>query len=323
LVKAVVVEKAGGPEVLQLKDIPKPEPREGWVLVEIKAFGLNRSELFTRQGHSPSVAFPRVLGIECAGIVEAAPGTPFAAGQSVVAITGGMGRAFDGGYAEYTLLPQSCVLPIETELDWTTIGAIPEMFQTAYGSLTDALEVREGHTLLIRGGTSSVGMAAASLAADIGVTVIATTRNEAKIAGLKENGATEVIIDKGEIAGQLRDLYPDGVDRVLELIGATTLLDSLKTAAKKGIVCMTGILGGEWVLDRFEPLEQIPFGVRLTSYSGGAEDLPPEALQRILEGIKAGSVRVNLDRVFSIDEIVEAHRYMESNKASGKIVCLV
>ncbi len=321
--KAVVVEQAGGPEVLQLREIPKPEPREGWVLVEIKAFGLNRSELFTRQGHSPSVAFPRVLGIECAGIVEAAPGTGFTPGQSVVAITGGMGRAFDGGYAEYTLLPQSCVLPIETDLDWTTIGAIPEMFQTAYGSLTDALEVSKGDTLLIRGGTSSVGMAAASLAVDMGVTVIATTRNEAKIAGLKENGADEVIIDKGEIAERVRQRYPDGVDRVLELIGTTTLLDSLKAARSKGIVCMTGILGGEWALDRFEPLEQIPFGVRLTSYSGGAEDLPPEALQRIIEGIKDGRVRVNIDRVFKIDEIVEAHRYMESNQASGKIVCLV
>ncbi len=321
--KAVVVEKAGGPEVLQLKDIPKPKPRQGRVLIEIKAFGLNRSELFTRQGHSPSVTFPRVLGIECVGIVEAAPGTRFAPGQSVVAITGGMGRAFDGGYAEYTLLPQSCVLPVETDLDWATLGAIPEMFQTAYGSLTDALEVAKGHTLLIRGGTSSVGMAAASLAVDMGVTVITTTRNKMKITGLKENGATEVIIDDGEIAGRVRDLYPGGVDRVLELVGTTTLLDSLRAAKPKGVVCMTGILGGEWVLDRFDPFEQLPFGVRLTSYSGGAEDLPPSVLQRIIEGIKDGRIRVNLDRVFKIDEIAEAHRYMESNKASGKIVCLV
>ena len=321
--KAVVVEKAGGPEVLRLKDIPKPEAREGWVLIAIKAFGLNRSELFTRQGHSPSVTFPRVLGIECAGLVEAAPGTGFTPGQRVIAITGGMGRAFDGGYAEYVSVPQSCVLPVETDLDWATLGAIPEMFQTAHGSLTDALEVAEGHTLLIRGATSSVGMAAASLAVDMGATVIATTRNAAKIAGLKENGATHVILDDGEIAGQVRALYPGGVDRILELIGTTTLLDSLRAAKRRGVVCMTGILGGQWVLERFEPLEQIPFGVRLTTYSGGAEDLPPEALQAIIQGIKDGRVRVNLDRVFKIDEIVEAHRYMESNQASGKIVCVL
>src|SRR5215212_10947519 len=110
--KAAVVEQPGGPEVLQIKEIPVPAPRPGWVLIKVKAFGLNRSEMFTRQGHSPSVRFPRVLGIECVGLVEAAPGDEIAPGQTVAALMGGLGRQYDGGYAEYTLAPARQVIPL-------------------------------------------------------------------------------------------------------------------------------------------------------------------------------------------------------------------
>jgi NADPH2:quinone reductase len=152
--RAVVVERAGGPEVLQLREVPKPEPRPGWVLIRIEAFGLNRSEMFTRQGHSPSVRFPRILGIECVGVVEAAPSGEVAPGQAVAALMGGLGRAYDGGYAEYTLVPARQVIPLTTALPWATLAALPETYLTAWGSLFDALEVRAGQTLLVRGGTS-------------------------------------------------------------------------------------------------------------------------------------------------------------------------
>jgi len=150
--KAVVVREAGAPEVLKVEEMPVPEPKAGWVLIKMKAFGLNRSEMFTRQGHSPDVNFPRVLGIECVGGIEDAGGTNFKKGQKIAAIMGGMGRDFDGGYAEYTSVPQKNVFPLETDLDWKTLGAIPEIFQTAYGSLTAGLEIKSGQTLLIRGG---------------------------------------------------------------------------------------------------------------------------------------------------------------------------
>lgn len=321
--KAIVVERAGGPGVLQVRQLPIPEPRDGWVLIRVKAFGLNRSELFTRQGHSPTVRFPRVLGIECVGVVEAAPSTDLAVGQTVVAVMGGMGREYDGGYAEYTLVPASSVFPIETDLDWPTLGAIPEMFQTAWGSLTVGLEVKDGQTLLIRGGTSSIGMTATRLARDMGLTVIATTRNPEKVQKLYENGTHHVLVDDGSISENVRGIVPDGADRVLELVGTLTLLDSLKSAASGGIVCMTGILGSEWTLKEFAPMDDIPTGVKLTSYAGEADYLDTERLQRFVDDVAAGRQHVNLDRVFRIEEVQSAHRYMEANQATGKLVVVV
>lgn len=321
--KAIILASPGDPTALQLREIAKPSPRSGWVLIKVKAFGLNRSEMFTRQGHSPNVELPRVLGIECVGIVEAAPDTPFQPGQKVAAIMGGMGRAFDGSYAEYTLVPQTCVFPIESNLDWSVLGAIPEMFQTAYGSLVSGLDVQAGQTLLIRGGTSSVGMTATSLAKQMGLTVIATTRNPAKSEALRANGVDQVVIDDGAIATAIRQSFPNGVDRVLELVGTTTLLDSLQCVTPSGIVCMTGILGNAWALNNFSPMDDIPHTVRLTVYTGNAEDLSVEYLQKFIAGVEAGQTHVNIDRVFRLDEIVEAHHYMESNRATGKLVVLV
>ncbi|MCB1025100.1 MAG: zinc-binding dehydrogenase [Acidobacteria bacterium] len=321
--KAVVIREAGPPEVLLLEEIPKPELKDDWVLIRVRAFGLNRSEMFTRQGHSPNVKFPRVLGIECVGIIEDANGTDLKKGQKVAAIMGGMGREFDGGYAEYTSVPRKNVFPFETDLDWKVLGAIPEMFQTAYGSLTAGLDVRSGQTLLIRGGTSSIGMAATNIAKNMGLKVVSTTRNADKIELLKEHGVDQVVIDEGSIARQLREVFPGGVDRVLELVGAKTLIDSLKCAAPGGIVCMTGILGNSWTLDKFTPMGDIPHTVRLTVYMGEATNLSAELLQNFIDGVRSGENQIKIDRTFELDEIVEAHRYMESNQAGGKLVVLV
>lgn len=323
--KAVVIEQAGEPDVLQVRSLLRPEPRSGWVLIRVKAFGLNRSELFTRQGHSPNVKFPRVLGIECVGVVEAAPDTDLQPGQKVAAVMGGMGRDYDGGYAEYTLVPARSVLPITSDLPWETLAAIPETFLTAWGSLIDAIDLQFGQTLLIRGGTSSVGMAAITMAKDRGATVLATTRNSAKVATLRQQGAHHVLIDNGEIAPAVKRLFPQGVNAVLELVGTVTLLDSLQAVAPKGILCYSGILGNAWVLEHFDVMAAIPSTVRLTTYGSNAINAveTTAALQYIVDAVAQGRYRVPLDRVFHLDEIVEAHRYMEENRASGKIVVLV
>lgn len=318
--KAAVTLKSGDPEVIEIKEKPVPEAISGWVLIKIKAFGLNRSEMFTRQGHSPNVVFPRIQGIECVGTVEEDLSGTFTKGQKVAAIMGGMGRDFDGGYAEYTLAPMQIVFPFESNLPWSTLGAIPEMFQTVSGSLTQALEVQKGETLLIRGGTSSIGMLSCQLAKHLGLTVISTTRNEAKKKFLIENGADHVLIDNGTVSQELRALFPEGVNKVLELIGIKTLKDSLKCIKPKGMVCMTGILGGEWTLKEFTPMGDIPSLGRLTVYMGDAANLRKELLQDFIDAVENGEINLNIDKVFSLDQIVEAHTYMESNQAKGKLV---
>ncbi len=215
-----------------------------------------------------------------------AGGTNLAVGQTVAALMGEMGRAYDGGYAEYTLVPRERVLPVRTTLPWDLLASLPETYLTAWGSLTEAMEVRAGQTLLIRGGTSSVGMAAASLAKGMGLRVFATTRAPAKAEGLRANGADDVIIDTGLIAEDVRQRVPPGVDGVLELVGTATLLDSLRAVRPGGIVCNTGILGNAWVLECFEPLEDIPSTVRLTTYHSGttSAERSTVALQKIVGG---------------------------------------
>jgi len=207
--RAVVLDTPGPPEALRIRELPVPEPRPGWVLIRVKAFGINRSELHTRLGLAQGVTFPRVLGIEATGVVAAAPGGEFEEGQQVAAMMGGMGRTFDGGYAEFTSVPVAQVIPFRSELDWATLGAIPEMLQTAHGSLTVGLDAQPGQTLLIRGGTSSVGMAAAIPAKDRGLTVLSTTRQPDRVAALEAIGVDHVFLDDGHIAAQARAIVPD------------------------------------------------------------------------------------------------------------------
>ena len=233
---------------------------------------------------------------------------------------GGMGRVFDGGYAEYTCVPASQIVPFASTLDWAILGAVPEMLQTAYGSLTVGLDARAGQSLLVRGGTSSVGMTTAILAKRLGLTVLATTRNPAKTAALTAAGVDHVVIDDGHIAPQARRLLGGGVDAALELVGTPTLPDTLRATRIHGTVCFTGMLSNQWTVKDFYPIEYIPRGVRLTSYGGDAGDLPPDILQTFLDDVAAGTIAVPIDHVYSIEQIVAAHTTMEAGTATGKIV---
>ncbi len=318
--RAWVIREPGVSEKLQLEELETPAPRPGWMLIRIRAFGLNRSEWFTRIGDSPTVKFPRVLGIECVGEVMDAGGLDVEVGSTVAAIMGGMGRQFDGSYAECTLVPHECVFPVRTRLPWEKLAAFPEMLQTTHGSLHIGLEIERASSLLIRGGTSSIGMAALALAKEAGLKVATTSRTADKFDALKAAGADEVWIDDGKLSEQIRMNRNNVYDRVLELIGASTLLDSLRCVGRGGIVCMTGILGGSWVLNDFHPMGDVPTGVKLTSYSGEAADLGRDQFQSYIELIEGGGLGIKTGPIFEFEDLVDAHRLMDENQAGGKIV---
>lgn len=320
--RAVVLEKPCTAEELVIREVLMPKVKQGWVLVKIKAFGINRSEIFTRQGDSPSVKLPRIIGIECAGVIEDPSDSSYQQGQRVVSLMGGLGREFDGSYAEYALIPSSQVYPINNDMDWVKLAAIPEMYYTAYVSLFDTLRLMKGETLLIRGGTSSVGLAALQLAKSMGATVISTTRNTNKLEFLKQYGADFVLLENKSLSKQLFPLFPNGVNKVLELVGTVTLKNSLKLLSEHGILCMTGILGGEWVLDNFEPMVDIPSGAYLTQFDSG-KNFKEKLLVELFNHIEQHKINVPIAQVFQLDEIHKAHLLMESNRANGKIVVTI
>lgn len=318
--RAVVLSGPGPVENLDVRRLPLPEPAPGWVRVRVEAAGLNRSELHTRLGFAEGVTFPRVPGIEATGTVDLDPEGALAPGQQVVAMMGGMGRTFDGGYAEYTVVPRAQVVPFRSALPWETLGAVPETLQTAYGSVTTGLDLRPGQSLLIRGGTSALGFAVTALAKELGVTVLATTRSPERLAALKDHGVDHPLVDDGAVADQVRALIPAGVDAALELVGTPTLPDTLRAARVHGTVCFTGMLSNQWIVRDFYPIGYLPTGVRLTAYSGDAADLPADVLQRFLDRMAAGELSLGPVQVYPLERARDAHRDLEEGRRVGKLV---
>lgn len=318
--KAVVLFKTCHPEELAICEVPIPETKPGWVLIKVKAFGLNRSELMMREyeGNASYISLPRILGIECAGEIADGSDSRFSKGQRVVALMGGMGRSFDGSYAEYTLVPSKNVFSVNSTFKWDELGAIPETYFTAWGSVMDCLQLNPDDTLLVRGGTSATGLAAIQLAKSIGVTVLASTRNANKREILLKQGADHVVIDDGTIKAQVLKIFPSGVNKIFELIGAATLFESASLLMHHGIVCVTGILGKKGTLDNFYPIKDLPSGVYLTGFSSNKPT--QTAIDDIFEHIHKHNLQPAISKVFSLDEIGQAHTIMENNIANGKVV---
>ncbi|MGH2894645.1 MAG: alcohol dehydrogenase catalytic domain-containing protein [Solirubrobacteraceae bacterium] len=323
--RAVVVSEPGGLEALVLKDVPVPRLQPGWVRIEVKAFGVNESEVTTRKGESDAqVTYPRIPGIEGVGIVHEAPqDSGLHSGQQVATMMGGMGRSFDGSYAEYIVVPVGQVIPFVSDLPWEVVGALPEMFQTAYGSLTTGLDLKPGQALLIRGGTSTVGLSAATMAKDIGATVLSTTRRADRDGELRGVGVDHPIVDGGTIADRVHELVPEGVDAALELVGCSVLPDTLQAVRAHGVVCFTGALGGEWTVPGFTPF-MIPSGVRLTSYAGEASDLPANVFAGQLKAIAEGRMKAPVAKVYhGLEQVRDAQADLEAGATPGKHVVVL
>jgi len=315
--KAIVVKKAGGPKVLKYKEVPIPKLKPGWSLIKVKGFGINHSEIFTREGKSPSVKFPRILGIECVGVVAQSTSDKLKEGEKVISIMGEMGRAFDGSYAEYVLLPNEQIYPVSTELDWADLAAVPETFYTAYGSLK-TLKLNDNDDVLIRSGASGVGIAALRLikAKHPDTKVTGSVRSMKKEKMLLDAGYDAVIKDKN---GKLKT--DDRYSKVLELVGPATLKDTFNHVIPEGIVCNTGELGGQWYMDGFDPIADIHNGAYLTSLSSG--EVTSSKLNEMLDYIKNYHVEVAPTKVFKLNEVKEAHEYLESGDNLGKVVVVL
>jgi NADPH2:quinone reductase len=318
--RAIVLHEPGPAENLKVEDRPIPEPPPGWVRIAVRAFGLNRSDVHLRLGLAGNAVLPRIPGIEAVGVVDDPNGSDLREGQQVAALMGGMGRAFDGGYAEYTVVPRRSVVPFHSDLPWSVIGQVPETLQTAHGSLTTGLDLQSGQTLLVRGGTSALGFAAAALARDIGATVLATTRRRDRLDLLAEHGVDHPLVDDGRVADQVRRLYPEGLDAGVELVGTPTLPDTLAAMRVHGTVCFVGMLSNQWIVKDFYPIDYLPRGVRLSAYSGGADDLPAPVLQRFLDRIADGSINLGPAAVYPLEEIPRAHADIDANRVAGKLV---
>ncbi|MFE3195169.1 zinc-binding dehydrogenase [Nocardia sp. NPDC059240] len=319
--KAIIISRYGAPEVLTITELPDPIPAEGEILVEVKAFGLNHAETYMRSGQWGDVA--QVTGIEAAGIVAADPSGRLAPGTPVVAIMGGMGRTRNGAYAELVTIPASNVVPVETGSAWADLAAVPEVYATAWTTLHDNLAVTSGATVLVRGATSALGQAAVNIAADLGATVIATTRSQANAALLEKIGATTVLIDDGNIADQVRD-RDLAVDALLDLIGNSALRDSVAAVRPRGRVCQAGFLGGLAPLADFNPITDLPSGVQLSFFGSfvlGTPEFPLSdvPLAELVAKAAAGVYHAKPVRTFAFDEIVHAHEVMESGTAGGKM----
>jgi NADPH:quinone reductase len=321
--KAVVLERTCRAEEMTLKDVPIPAVKPGWVLVKVKSFGINRSEVMFRsyEADAPYIKLPRIPGIECVGEIADPSDSNFKTGQRVLALMGGMGRSFDGSYAEYALLPARNVFSVEFDNSWEEMAAIPETYFTAYGSLFECLQLKPSDTFLVRGGTSSLGLTSIQLAKSIGSTVIAVARKRDTVGFLKESGADFVLIDDGTIVEQLYSIYPNGVNKVLELVGPDTLEESMKFLAHHGIICQTGILGHKKSFNYFEPIKDIPNGRYLCSFFSNYPT--QEIIDKIIDHIKQYNLKPPISKVFTLDEIAKAHILMEENKAHGKVVVLV
>jgi NADPH:quinone reductase len=320
--QAMVFNQFGGPEELVLTEIPTPVPENGEVLIKVKALGINRAEVYMRMGLFGEVT--PVSGIECVGQVEYDPSGTLYSGQTVATITGGMGRTRNGSYAEYTCVPLQNVFPLKTDLDWATLAAIPESYATAWSCLFANIRISADQVLFVRGGTSALGQAAINIAKQEGVTVLTSTRSASKVALLTELGAARVMIENGNLSEEVRAFYPDGIDGVLDIIGNSTLLDSLRMARKGGRVCVAGFLGSSEPV-AFSWLANMPFGVDLNAFASlfyGTKDFPHSdiPMQKIIDRVANGTYKAKPVKVFPFEHIPEAHRLMESNSANGKIV---
>ncbi len=323
--KAVVIKEYGGPEVLEVREVPEPVPEPGELLVRVRAAGLNRGELLQRMGVYPQPG-PRfddeVPGLEFTGevaaVTEGAEG--FAEGDRVMGIVTGRGQA------EYVTTHASLAVKVPEELSWTEAAAVPESFITANDGL-EQCRCSEGETVLVHAVGSGVGLAAVQVARLHGAhTVLATARSADKLERAAEfdlDGAINT--EEEDFAERVAELTGKrGADVIVDLVGAAFLAGNVKAAAPKGRIVTIGLLGGvkaelNLAVAVAKRLELRGTVLRSRSLEEKAHATRSFA-ERVLPALAAGKVVPVIDSVYPIEEVAEAHQRMEANANFGKIV---
>lgn len=311
--KAVVVNQAGGPEVLQIEERPIPQATTDQTVIHIKAFAVHRYEVLTREGGSPSVKFPRVIGVEAVGeVYQPSKNSKLAKGQKIMVVNGGFGRAFDGSEQEYALVPDEIIHPVTFDGSWVEFANYPETFYTAFGALKTT-KLHAGQTLLVRGGTTGVGMAALVMAKAMGLKVAATTRRKERSQMLLDMGADEVVIDQD---GKLQT--NNSYDGMLDMVGAPVVSDSLSHVKRGGYYTTIGLLSGEWIWNNFDPFENIA-GKYVTAFDG--VDINDEMVNDMFKLINDNHLTIPIAKVFKLDEIQAAQEYiMKHDRPIGQVI---
>jgi putative PIG3 family NAD(P)H quinone oxidoreductase len=321
--RAVVVTAPGGPETLQVAEIPDPHAGEGAVTIRVAAAGINRADLLQRMGHyPPPPGASDILGLEVSGVIASvgAGVADLAAGDRVMALLEG------GGYAELAAVRASQVVRVPANIDLIDAGGIPEVFITAHDALFTRARLQPGETVLIHGGGGGIGTAAIQLGRQRGCRVLVTAGSAAKLARCAELGADAGINYATEdFVARTRELTDGrGADVVLDIMGASYLGRNLEVVATDGRVVVIGMQGGTQA--------EIDLGVmmrRRVSLISTALRARPAAQKAaivaafatdVVPGLAAGALRPVIDRVLPFDAAGEAHRLMEAGDAVGKIL---
>ena len=327
--KVVKFHEAGGPEVLRLEEETPQTPGAGEVSLDVRAIGLNRAEAMFRRGmYMEQPAFPSRIGYEVSGIVRAVGPdvTGFKAGDAVSTVPG-YSQVKYGSYAEVALVPAAMLVPKPEGLSFEAAASIWMQYLTAYGALIDIANLGAGDAVVITAASSSVGLAAIQLARQVGATPVATTRTGAKRAALLAAGAAAVVATEEDDvpAAIMAATGGKGARVVFDPVGGRTVLKLAAGMAQSGILFQYGRLSGEET--PFPAMAS--FGNRLSMRAYTLLEIiqDPERLERgkrhVLDGLASGALTPKIDRTFTLDQIVESHRYLEGNEQIGKIVVTV
>lgn len=327
--KAYTIAHPGGPEVLQLTTVLSPAVGADEVKIRVRAFGLNRAELSLRAGMMGEITTPRIPGIEAVGEVIEDPAGLFRRGQRVATLMGGMQFSRGGSYAQEVSVLRANVIDLdESTLSWEELAALPEAWLTIWGALDKRLRIAAGQTLLVRGATSSVGLAALLYAKNAGVEVVATTRSAQHAQRLTKFGAAHVVVDDGQIAAAVRRIYPAGVDNALEIVGLSAVADTARALRPFGEIAMIGMLDGVQALADFNIHQVLPDAVALSFFGTtmlGTPALPlaDAPLMRIARDVEQGRLPSLRVKTFTFDEVPQAHHLMENSSVQGKLVVVL